>query len=92
MRSFLIILGFWLLILGCSSKSTMKKYNQGTYEILVVDDNGFDSLIDMQNKAVNEAHNYCTNEGKKYVFVSQRIKPVRTAADATEVSLYFKCK
>ena len=92
MRSFLIMLGFWLLILGCSSKSTMKKYNQGTYEILLVDDNGFDSLSDMQIKAVNEAHNYCAKEGKKYVFVSKRVQPARTAVESAEVALYFKCK
>lgn len=92
MRIFFIMLGFGLLILGCSSKSTMKKYNHGTYEILVVDDNGFDSLSDIQNKAVNEAHTYCAKEGKKYVFISQRVKPIRTAADSIEVSLYFRCK
>jgi hypothetical protein len=92
MRSFLIILGFCLLVVGCSSKSTMKKYSQDTYEISVVDDNSFDSLNDMQTRALNEAHDYCAKEGKKYDFLSQRVQQARTAAESVEVALFFRCK
>jgi hypothetical protein len=92
MRSFSVVLSFSLLVVGCSSKSIIREYSQETYAITVVADNSFDSLDDMQTKALNEAHTHCAEKSKKYVFLSQQIKPVRTAADSEEVNLYFRCK
>jgi len=92
MRNIIIATAIVLLMVGCSSKSTIKKYSHGTYEILVVDDNDIDSLGDMQIQALDEAHNFCAKSGKKYVFVTQRIQEARTAIQPREVDLYFKCE
>lgn len=92
MRNFLILLGFVFLLVGCSSKTIIKEYSQETYEVLIVEDNSFDSLSDMQTKALNEAVDHCAREGKNYEFINQRIQPERTALDSQQVSLFFRCK
>ena len=92
MKSFLVMLSFSLLIIGCSSKSIIREYSQETYAVTVIADNSFDSLDDMQTKALNEAQAHCAKKGMEYLFLSQQVKPVRTAADSVEVNLYFRCK
>lgn len=91
MKNFLFIVGLSLLVVGCSSKSTVMDTGTDTHEILLVGDTGFTSLSDMQIKAVNDAHKYCAKKGKQYVFVSKRVQPTAFAV-FPEVDLFFKCK
>ena len=92
MKSFLVMLSFSLLVVGCSSKSIIREYSQETYAVTVIADNSFDTLEDMQTKAFNDAHAHCAEKGKEYIFLSQQVKAVRTAADSVEINLYFRCK
>ncbi len=92
MKKFLIILSFGLFLAGCTgSDSSILDAGNGTHEILIVGDTGFTSLSKMQLKAVNEAHSYCAQQNKQYVFVSKRVQPTSFAV-WPEVDLFFKCK
>ncbi len=92
MKSFLVILIFSLLVIGCSSKSIIREYSQETYAVTVTGGFSFDSLNDMQTKALNQAQAHCNIKGMEYVFLSQQVKPVRTATDSVEINVYFRCK